>query len=72
MGRDRREQEGLVGRLRRRSNSEKTAVVKVVAVGNVGISEPHTDCFLEFVPLKVEKLGIYLLAFGPPSVGGGA
>ena len=50
---------------------KKTAVVKVVAVGNVGISEPHTDCFLQFVPLKVEKLGIYLLAFLPPSVGGG-
>lgn len=52
-----------MGRLRKRRSREESCSVKAVAVGNVRISENHAECFLEFVPLKVVRLGICLLAF---------
>lgn len=60
-----------MGRLRKRRSREESCSVQAVAVGNVRISGNRAECFSKFVPLKVVRLGICLLAFVSPVCGGG-
>lgn len=64
-------QKDKVGRLRKRRNSEKSSRVKVIAICNTRISGNHTECFLQYFPLEMERWeSVCGLSF-PPSGGGG-